>query len=148
MSLMPAKRLKVIAERCVGCRICELSCSMFHYGGAFNPRNAFIRVESNREVGLNKPIENIDHPHVCRQCNPTPCADACPVDAFDSNDALSIRIVDKDKCTGCEQCFHECPYQMIVLHKENEEVKAGKCDLCGGVPLCVSYCPVGALIFE
>jgi carbon-monoxide dehydrogenase iron sulfur subunit len=91
MSSIPVKRLRVTAERCVGCRICELSCSMFHHDGAFNPRNALIRLESNREVGLNKPIENIDDPHVCRQCDPAPCADACPADAFDADDTLSIK---------------------------------------------------------
>jgi anaerobic carbon-monoxide dehydrogenase iron sulfur subunit len=121
---------------------------MFHCNGAFNPRNALIRVENNREVGLNKPIENIDQPHICRQCNPSPCSNACPADAFDANEALSISIVDPDRCIGCEQCSSKCPYNMIVFHEDNEEVKAGKCDLCGGDPLCVRYCPVGALTFE
>jgi anaerobic carbon-monoxide dehydrogenase iron sulfur subunit len=147
---MPVKRLKVIDGQCVGCHICELSCSMIHNDGAFNPRNAMIQVESNREVGLNKPIQKIDHPYVCRQCNPSPCADACPVDAFDASDTLSIRVVDRDKCIGCEQCVSACPYNMILLSEDagKKKVKAGKCDLCGGEPLCVRYCPVGALIFE
>jgi len=145
---MTAKRLKVLEEKCVGCRICELSCSMFHHDGAFNPRNALIRIESNREFGLNKPIENIDQPHVCRQCDPAPCAEGCPAEAFAANETLSIRFVDRDQCIGCEQCLQECPYNMIVLHREDGETKAGKCDLCGGEPLCVRNCPVGALIFE
>lgn len=121
---------------------------MLHHDGAFNPRNARIRVENNREVGLNKPIKNIDQPHVCRQCNPSPCADSCPADAFDMNEALSIRVIDPDRCIGCEQCSSECPYNMIVFREYNKEMKAGKCDLCGGDPLCVRYCPVGALTFE
>ncbi len=121
---------------------------MIHHEGAFNPRNALIRVESNREFGLNKPITNIDRPHVCRQCDPAPCAENCPAEAFDAHQALSIMVVDPDKCIGCEQCVQECPYGMIVLHREEGDVKAAKCDLCGGEPLCVRNCPVGALIFE
>jgi len=145
---MPAKRLKVIEQKCVGCHICELACSMVHHDGAFNPRNALIRVDNNREVGWNKPIENIDHPNICHQCDPPPCADVCPVDAFDLNEILAIKIVDQEKCIGCEQCVQECPFEMMFLYKKNESAKTGKCDLCGGDPLCVRYCPVGALIFE
>ena len=145
---MPAKRLKVIEGRCVGCRICELACSMFHHDGAFNPRNSLIRVDNNRVVGYNKPIKNIDHPNICCQCDPAPCEDACPVDAFDLNEALGIKIVDQEKCIGCGQCVEECPFNMMFLYTRNESMKAGKCDLCGGYPLCVRYCPVTALIFE
>ena len=146
---MPEKRLKIIEGQCVGCHICELACSMVHHGGAFNPRNALIRIENNRAVGLNKPIKNIDQPYICRQCNPSPCADACPVDAFQASDALSIRIVDRDQCIGCEQCVSACPYNIMVLSADaGNDAKAGKCDLCGGEPLCVQYCPAGALIFE
>ncbi len=142
---MSGRRLRVIEERCVGCRICELACSMAHRGGAFNPRNGLIRVESNREMGLNKPVSHIDYPTLCRQCEPAPCADACPVGAFGTNEALAIQVIDQEQCTGCQQCHDACPYGMVVMDREAE--KAGKCDLCGGEPLCVRYCPVGALVF-
>jgi carbon-monoxide dehydrogenase iron sulfur subunit len=140
------RRLRVIEERCVGCRICELSCSMAHRDGAFNPRNGLIRIESNREMGLDKPVSHIDYPHICRQCEPAPCADACPAGAFDTNEAPSIRVINQEACTGCEQCLGACPYGMVLMDRETE--KAGKCDLCGGDPLCVRYCPEGALVFE
>lgn len=140
------KRLRVIEERCAGCRICELSCSMVHRDGAFNPRNGLIRVVSRREVGLNKPVSQMDCPHICRQCDPAPCAEACSADAFPTNEALSIRVVDQEGCTGCEECLAACPYDMVVFHRETG--KAMKCDLCGEDPLCVRYCPEGALVFE
>ena len=139
------RRLRVIEERCVGCRICELACSMAHRGGGFNPRSALIRVESNREMGLNKPVSHIDYPCICRQCEPAPCAEACPAGAFDTNAALSIRLIDQEVCTGCEQCLGACPRGMVLM--DTETGKAGKCDLCGGEPLCVRYCPEGALAF-
>ena len=119
---------------------------MFHCDGAFNPRNGLIRVESNRETGLNKPVSQMDYPRICRQCEPAPCAETCPADAFDANEELSIKVIDQEACVGCEQCLGECPYGMVLMNKETE--KAMKCDLCGGEPLCVRYCPVGALVFE
>jgi Fe-S-cluster-containing hydrogenase component 2 len=121
---------------------------MFHFKGAFNHRNGLIRIESNREFGLNKPIENIDRPYTCTQCEPAPCIEACPVDAFNMNEGLQISIVDQEKCIGCEQCIDACPYNVMTVYSENEEEKAWKCDLCGGEPRCVLYCPVGALTYE
>lgn len=143
---MSRKRLRVIEERCVGCRICELSCSMFHHNGAFNPKNGLIQVESNWSFGLNKPVLQMDRLHICQQCEPAPCAEACPVNAFVNKDDLSIWVIDQEECVWCQQCFDECPYNMIVMNKEKEV--AMKCDLCKGEPLCVRYCPTGALVFE
>jgi anaerobic carbon-monoxide dehydrogenase iron sulfur subunit len=140
------KRLKVFEERCVGCRICELSCAMSHHQGAFNPRYGLIRVESNREIGLHKPVSHMDYPHICRQCEPAPCVDACPVEAYVPMDGLSIQAVDLEACIGCGQCREACPYGMVLMNYKTD--KAMKCDLCGGDPLCVRYCPVAALVFE
>jgi anaerobic carbon-monoxide dehydrogenase iron sulfur subunit len=119
---------------------------MSHHHGAFNPRYGLIRVESSREVGLYKPVSNMDCPHICRQCEPAPCADVCPADAFVTNDGLSIKTVDQEACVGCEQCLDACPYGMMLMNKKTNT--AMKCDLCEGDPLCVRYCPVGALVFE
>ena len=119
---------------------------MFHRAGVFNPRYGLVRVESRRNTGLNKPVSCIEYPHICRQCEPAPCAEVCPADAFDKNDNLSIKVIDQEICTGCEQCLGECPYGMVLMNKVTE--KAMKCDLCGGEPVCVRYCPVGALVFE
>jgi len=138
------RRLRVINERCVGCKICELSCAMLHRNGAFNPSYALIRIESNRIIGLNRPTENIDKPHICRQCEPAPCAEACPVAAFGADERLDIKIINQDECIGCEQCLDACSYGMVRMYEE----RAIKCDLCNGDPICVRYCPTKALIFD
>jgi Fe-S-cluster-containing hydrogenase component 2 len=97
-------------------------------------------------MGLNKPVSRIDYPRICRQCEPAPCADACPAGAFDMNGALPIWVINREECTGCELCLGACPHGMVLMDRETG--KAGKCDLCGGEPLCVRYCPEGALVFE
>ena len=137
-------RLKVISERCSGCRICELMCSMVHYGGAFNPRKALIRVEINRAPQIDTPISEIDIPHVCFQCEPAPCVESCLTGAFEKNDVLEVWRIDQELCTGCEACVEECQYGMIVMDTD----RAMKCDLCDGDPVCVRYCPNEALVFE
>lgn len=141
---MAVKRLKIILERCSGCRICELTCSMVHHGGSFNPRNSLIRIEINRMPEIDTPIAQIDKPNVCLQCEPAPCAESCPANAFQWDERLEIWEIDSGLCTGCGICANECQHDMILIKND----KAMKCDLCGGDPVCVHYCPTDALIFE
>lgn len=137
-------RLKVLAEKCSGCRICQLMCSMIHHGSAFNPRKGLIRVEINRTPQANTPISEIDVPNVCLQCEPAPCAESCTAEAFEWDSRLNTWKINRELCTGCGICVEECQYNMILI--DNDE--AMKCDLCGGDPVCVRFCPTGALIFE
>jgi Fe-S-cluster-containing hydrogenase component 2 len=52
-------------------------------------------------------------------------------------------FIDAEKCNGCGLCAEHCYLGMIRMDRESG--KALKCDLCGGDPACVRYCPVGAL---
>ena len=135
------KRLKVISEKCSGCRICQLMCSMIHGEGAFNPKRALLRVEINRRPGIDTAISDIDKPIPCLQCEPAPCAESCPEDAFQWDEALEIWKINHDLCTACGACVDVCPYDVIVMSDD----MAMKCDLCLGDPTCVQYCPTGAL---
>ncbi len=47
-------------------------------------------------------------------------------------------IIDEDACTGCLDCADACPFDAIFVGPDNEVLK---CDLCGGDPICVKYCP-------
>ena len=40
------------ADKCTGCRVCELVCSMAHQG-EFNPKKSYIRVMKNKEMDIN-----------------------------------------------------------------------------------------------
>jgi len=63
------------ADRCTGCRICELACSMEN-NGEYNPRKSFIRIMANEETGVYIPILDIE----CGMCGK--CVQACPQNAL------------------------------------------------------------------
>ena len=50
------KVLVVDVDKCTGCRICELVCSMMHNQGGSNPTKSYIRVMRNEDFDVNIPI--------------------------------------------------------------------------------------------
>ena len=140
------KRIRIDSLKCSGCHLCELICSYWH-GGSFNPSQARLHIEVNRVIGLETDARDIDVPHLCHQCEPAPCSEACPVDAFTLNKKLNVFKIDSEICIGCGACAEACPYGMIVIDPEDDNT-AHKCDLCGGEPQCVLACPCNALTFE
>jgi len=58
---------------------------------------------------------------------------------------LPFPKIDAEKCTGCGQCVHVCPYGVATIDPASK--KASICDLCGGEPECVKICPENALIY-
>ncbi|MEW5920134.1 MAG: 4Fe-4S dicluster domain-containing protein [Bacillota bacterium] len=131
-----AKKLVAVKEKCVGCRICELACSLY-LEDVFNPRRARIKVES----GYNA----LDLPHICFQCDDAPCASSCPENAIVREDETGIWKVSKEKCIGCGDCLDVCPYDAIFISPSDNI--AIKCELCEGLP-CKEYCPNEALLLE
>jgi Fe-S-cluster-containing dehydrogenase component len=68
---------------------------------------------------------------------------ACPVEAFHRDEKTGAVLIDDDVCIGCRLCIDECPFGGISIDPDKERVI--KCDLCGGDPQCVKYCPTSAL---
>jgi Fe-S-cluster-containing hydrogenase component 2 len=112
--------------------------------GLFNPRRALLRVEINRVPAEWIKASEIDVPIVCLQCDPAPCAEACPEGAI-KKEATGAWVVDNKKCTACGLCVDACSFGMIAV--DGREGFARKCDLCGGRPSCVANCPTEALVF-
>ncbi len=54
-----------------------------------------------------------------------------------------VVLVDEEKCTACGTCERSCPFEVIRIREV-----AKKCDLCGGDPVCVKFCPYGAIRYE
>ncbi|MFC2008899.1 4Fe-4S dicluster domain-containing protein [Chloroflexota bacterium] len=131
------KVLTVDPDKCTGCRLCELACSLKHTG-QFNPARARLKV-----VGFD---EIFSVPVTCFQCEKPYCAEACPTGAITREASSGVVSVSEEKCVGCKMCIQACPFGAIVF--SSEDGVPFKCELCGGEPECVLFCPTGALEFR
>ena len=80
------KRKRAIArndDRCAGCMLCVLSCSLFNFG-AFNPAKSFIRLDRNeRKTRFRLSIDD-----GCKSCGE--CIRACAYGALRWEDEDSV----------------------------------------------------------
>jgi protein NrfC len=141
------------SRRCAGCLGCMLACSLVHEGST---SLSLSRIQVHRAVLTKYPLDI--QINACRQCPEPLCVMNCPtgaahVSAVNGN----IRMIDSEKCIGCETCIKSCPH---IPHRTiwNPEInKATKCDMCVNTPYfnkkggpgasqaCVLACPVGAI---
>ena len=126
--------IKCDVQSCVGCRMCEVACSAFHFG-AVSPALSRIRVAKIEELGIDVAI-------TCLGCAEKPCLE-CPTEALSVGNLGQI-CLDVDLCTGCEECVISCPIGAIGFHKDQPLF----CNLCDGTPSCIEICPTDALVFE
>ena len=162
-------RLRVRQKACNACMSCQIYCVMVKEH-VCAPRRARVQVELD-------PFDARHRIHLCRQCEKAACAEACPegaitlsedgsywaidyarctlcrecveacpFEALEMDRNTGAIIVDEDECDGCGLCEEACPFEMIRIHPVKET--ALKCDLCGGEPQCVRYCPQNALTYE
>ena len=123
-------------EKCIGCKLCELICSL-HHDGAVNLLKSRIEIIEVKET-VNVPV-------YCFQCDDAVCMQVCTVDAISRDDTGRV-IIDKDKCINCKACAIACPFGSISIDAVG---RVFKCDLCEpGPPQCVEICPTNALTFE
>lgn len=126
-------------NRCTGCRLCELICSLVHTKTC-NPERSRIRVLRMEEKGVDLPV-------FCQEqeCEDAACIGACPVSAINRNESTQAIEIDYESCSKCKDCIIECPYKGIYFDSVDDRII--KCDLCGGDPKCVMFCETKALEF-
>lgn len=127
-------------QKCSGCGICELACSIFHEGEA-NPE--LSRIEVIKDL-----FEGTYFQKVCRQCPiPPPCILACPSDgAITRDEETGAIIINEAECVGCMKCKDRCPESIPRRHPEKDVSII--CDLCHDRekgPACVEFCSWGVL---
>ncbi|MFX0069474.1 MAG: 4Fe-4S dicluster domain-containing protein [Candidatus Hermodarchaeota archaeon] len=132
---MNRKVLVFEPKKCIGCKLCELYCSMSHFN-VTNPTKSRIRI-------IRDPNSQLDLATYCHQCIDAPCIQACDFEALSRDSKTNAILVNNENCVGCRNCIHECPYAAPSILPENNVVII--CDLCGGTPECVEVCPEHAI---
>lgn len=126
------KTIKIDADKCNGCRACEMICSSFHAMPKYssnNPARSRIRL-------VRHPLDDIYIPVYAGEAAGAECA---------GRDKYVIDGKAYDECTFCRA---SCPSR-----EEFKEPDSGlplKCDMCEGEdePLCVKWCITDALTVE
>jgi len=137
-NIRPTPRvLAVDPQKCNGCRLCEIACSLFN-DGEVDPARSRIRVLEWNFKGIFLPV-------LCQHCADAPCKSVCPKDAISWQDDWGRVVIDYNRCVSCQMCVAACPFGAIRFDKDREVVF--KCDLCNGQPQCVNFCEPGALMF-
>jgi anaerobic carbon-monoxide dehydrogenase iron sulfur subunit len=127
------KFVSVDPSICTGCGICEYTCSQEK--GESNPLLSRIRI-----IRM-KPLFNFAL--ACRSCEDAKCVKACPEKALSQAEDTALILVNEKKCKGCDWCVQACEHGGITIDPNTGLAVA--CDLCGGEPQCVEFCPEEAL---
>ncbi|MFC1860157.1 4Fe-4S dicluster domain-containing protein [Chloroflexota bacterium] len=137
---------------CVGCGICQMACSMHHFG-VINKDLSRIQVYKY-PIPISKGIQV-----TCTQCQEEEreCQKACPLDPpviYYDNESLHM-VIDEERCLGekCLRCAKACPADAIRIYP-SVSPNPFVCDLCDTEnngnrnPQCVNVCPTGCLHFK
>lgn len=126
------KTIKIDADKCNGCRACEVICSAFHAAPKYssnNPARSRIRV-------VRHPLKDIYVPVYAGEYAPAECM------------GRDKYVIDGKEYEECAFCRASCPSRDAF--KEPDSGLPVKCDMCEGEeePLCVKWCITDALVCE
>ncbi|HNT69355.1 MAG TPA: hypothetical protein PKK79_09370 [Syntrophorhabdaceae bacterium] len=129
------KTIKVDADKCNGCRGCELVCSAFHS----TPKYSTINPARSRIQIIRYPLKDIWLPVFAGEYTPAECM---------GRDKYVIDGKEYDECTFCRAT---CPSRDIF--KEPDSGLPLKCDMCESdppleKPKCVEWCLNDVLTYE
>jgi benzoyl-CoA reductase subunit BamC len=129
------KSITIVADKCNGCRACEVVCSSFHAAPRYssnNPARSRIRV-------VREPLRDIYLPVYAGEYTAAECT------------GRDKYILDGKEYDECDFCRASCPSR--DLFKEPDSGLPLKCDMCEDTPAlaqpkCVEWCLNDALIYE
>lgn len=137
------------SNKCDGCGRCQVACSFGLMVG--------LRAQEQGLPRLRRPLLWLDEIEgkrrisICRHCEIPLCVDACVSGALWVDQASGTVRVHQRRCIACYSCVMECPFGAIRIFPPLEETSTDgvllKCDGCLNcpAPLCVLFCPRGAL---
>jgi benzoyl-CoA reductase subunit BamC len=127
------KTIKIDADKCNGCRTCEIVCSGFHSEpkySSINPATSRIRISTHR-------LKDIWLPVFAGEYTPAECM------------GRDKYIIDGKEYDECSFCRATCPSR--DMFKDPDSGLPLKCDMCEGNeggPLCVEWCLNDVLVLE
>jgi benzoyl-CoA reductase subunit BamC len=129
------KTIKIDADKCNGCRACEVVCSAFHAAPKYscnNPARSRIRV-------VHEPLKDMFVPVYAGEYTAAECM------------GREKYVLDGKEYDECDLCRASCPSR--DLFKEPDSGLPLKCDMCESdptlsEPMCVQWCITDALTYE
>ncbi len=126
------RTIRIDADKCNGCRSCEIACSAFHATpkySAINPARSRIRILTHR-------LQDIWLPVFAGEYAAAECA------------GRDVYVIDGKEYDECAFCRAACPSRDAF--KEPDSGLPLKCDMCEGeeTPLCVKWCLNDVLVIE
>ncbi len=129
------KIIKIDANKCNGCRACEVICAAFHA----TPKYSSVNPARSRIQMMRDPMRDIFVPVYAGELAKAECM------------GRNVYIMDGRQYDECSFCRSACPSR--DLFKEPDSKLPLKCDMCEDdppqeEPLCVKWCLEDALTYE
>lgn len=129
------KRIKVDADLCNGCRMCEVMCSAYHS----SPRYSIVNPARARIQIIRDPLKDIWLPVFAGEYTPSECS------------GRIIYNIDDKKYEECAFCRAACPSRGRFTEPDSG-LPLG-CDMCQDdpslkTPICVEWCIRDVLTYE
>ena len=138
------------STQCVGCRLCESSCSE-KWGLPYDDKIAAEEKLSAHKLTTIKTHGERFSRRKCMHCEEPACASVCPVGAF-TKTKLGPVVYDEAKCIGCRYCMTACPFGVPTYEWTSRTPRVRKCDGCydrlakGKPTVCTEACPNNATL--
>ena len=131
------KVIIVHPEKCLNCKLCEISCTLIKENKAFPLHSRIEVVEYSWKI--NFPIQ-------CYHCDEPSCAAVCPMSAIFRDPKTGLVKIDYEKCIQCRRCVDACPFGAMGVDVNGRIIKCNYCEeIMDGTPQCVMSCPHEAL---